>query len=305
MSRRSPVRNWVEYAVAWPVLKALEWLPLPAARLLARFLGAAAHTLTPKWRRTADRNLRLAFPDMNESRRSEIVGGVYRHLGRVLLSFARLPRIREDNIKQWLEYQGYEHYADAHKKGLGVMFLTAHLGDWEISAHGHCLYGHPMHVVGRPLDNPYLDRYVEGRRIVSGNRLIPKQEFGRRALRALRANEAVGVLVDQNAAGEDGVFVDFFGHKARATSGQVRIAMRTGTPIVPGFAFWNEGRGIHILRFSAPVQMANSGEQAADLAENTQRCQRVIEQAIREYPDQWLWIHRRWKTRPPGEPDLY
>jgi KDO2-lipid IV(A) lauroyltransferase len=305
MSRRSPVRNWVEYAAAWPWLKALEWMPLPAARLLARLLGATVHALTPKWRDVADRNLRLAFPDMTQSRRAEITRGVYRHLARVLLSTARLPRIRADNINQWLVYEGYEHYTEAHKKGRGVMFLTAHLGDWEISAHGHCLYGHPMHVVGRPLDNPYLDRYVEGRRVVSGNRLIRKQEFGRQALRALGAKEAVGVLVDQNAAGDDGVFVDFFGHKASATSGQVRIAMRTGTPMIPGFAFWNEQRGIYILRFSAPVEMANTGEPEADLLENTQRCQKVIEQAIREYPDQWLWIHRRWKTRPPGEPDLY
>lgn len=286
-------------------MKALEWLPLPAARLLARFLGAAAHAFTPAWRGIADRNLRLAFPDMPEVRRRAIIRDVYQHLARVLLSVARMPRIRKDNIEQWLVYEGYEHYAEAHKQGRGVLFMTAHLGNWELSAHGHCLYGHGMNVVGRPLDNPYFDRYVEGRRTVSGNRVIRKQEFGRLALRALRANEAVGVLVDQNAAGDDGVFVDFFGHKARATSGQVRIAMRTGTPIIPGFAFWNEKRGIYVLRFGPAVEMLSSGDKEADLVKNTQCCQRVIEEAVREYPEQWLWIHRRWKTRPAGEPDLY
>jgi len=304
VSRRSAIRNWVEYAPAWPILKALEWLPLPASRLLARSLGAAAHALTPGWRRIADRNLRLALPEMPEMRRAAVIRQVYQHLARVLLSLARMPRIREDNLEQWLVYEGYEHYAAAHKQGRGVLFLTAHLGNWELSAHGHCLHGNSMNVVGRPLDNPYFDRYVDGRRTVSGNRVIRKQEFGRQALRALRANEAVGVLVDQNA-GDDGVFVDFFGHKASATSGQVRIAMRTGTPIVPGFAFWDEQRGICVLRFGAALEMVSSGDKEADLVENTQRCQNVIEQAVREHPDQWLWIHRRWKTRPPGEPDLY
>jgi KDO2-lipid IV(A) lauroyltransferase len=242
---------------------------------------------------------------MPQVRRSTLIREVYQHLARVLLSLARMPRIRQDNIKQWVEYEGYEHYAEAHKQGRGVMFLTAHLGNWELSAHAHCLYGHRMNVVGRPLDNPYFDRYVEGRRTVSGNRVIRKQEFGRETLRTLRAGEAVGVLVDQNAAGDDGVFVNFFGHKASATSGLVRIAMRTGTPIIPGFAFWDERRGIYVLRFSAPLEMVSSGDKQGDLIENTQRCQNAIEQAIREYPGQWLWIHRRWKTQPPGEPGLY
>ena len=305
MSRRGPLRDFTEYALAWPILKALEWLPLALARLLAHLLATLAHALTPKWRDIADRNLRLAFPEMAQPRRAQIIRGCYQHLGRVLLFVARAPRIGLHNIEDWLEYDGYDHYAEAHERGRGVLYLTAHLGNWEMSAYAHCLHGHPLHVVGRTLDNPYLDRYVEHRRVLSGNQLIRKEAFGRRALRALANNEDVGVLADQNAAGEDGVFVDFFGHKASATSSVAKIAMRTGAPVVPGFAFWNEQRRIYVLRFSPPVEMVSSGDKDADLVENTQRCQKVIEQAIREYPEQWLWIHRRWKTRSAGEPPLY
>ena len=302
---RGSLRNWMEYVVAWPLLQGLQWLPLPLARGLAAGLGGLAHTVTPRWRAIADRNLRLAFPETSESRRKEIVRDVYRNLGRVLLSVARMPRIDQGNIGQWLEYEGYKHYDEARRRGRGVLYLTAHLGNWELSAHAHGLHGHPLHVVVRTLDNPYFDRFVAGRRVCSGNHVIRKQEFARRSIKAINAQEAVGALVDQNTSGEDGVFVDFFGHQASATSGIARLAMRTGAPVIPGFAFWDGERRKHVLRFSPPVPMVDTGDKEADLAENTQRCQRVIEEAIREHPEQWLWIHRRWKTRPSGEPDLY
>lgn len=305
MSRRGALRNGAEYVAAWPILQALQWLPQPLARGLAAGLGRLAHAVTPQWRRIADRNLRLAFPDMSGSRRREVVRGVYQNLGRVLLSVARMLRIDQGNVGEWLDYEGYEHYEEATRQGRGVLYLTAHLGNWELSAHAHGLHGHPLHVVVRALDNPYFDRFLERRRVCSGNRLIYKQEFARRALKAVGEDEAVGVLVDQNTAGDDSVFVEFFGYPASATSGIVRLAMRSKTPVVPGFAFWNEKLRKHSLRFSPPVPMVDTGNKEADLAENTQRCQKVIEDAIREYPEQWLWIHRRWKTRPPGEPDLY
>ena len=295
----------MEYAVAWPLLQSLQWLPLPIARGMASGLGRLAHVLTPRWRAVADRNLRLAFPDMTESRRGEIIAGVYRNMGRVLLSVARMPRINRDNIGEWLDYEGYEHYEQAERQGKGVLYLTAHLGNWELSAHAHGLHGHPLHVVVRTLDNPYLDRFVERRRICSGNQVIRKQEFARRSIKAIASREAVGILVDQNTTGEDGVFVDFFGQRASATNGIARLAMRTGAPVIPGFAFWSDERGKHVLRFSPPVPMVDTGDKEADLVENTQRCQKVIEEAIREYPEQWLWVHRRWKTRPEGDPEIY
>ncbi len=177
--------------------------------------------------------------------------------------------------------------------------------NWELSAFTHALHGHPMYVMVRELDNHYLDRLLTRHRALSGNRLVRKQDASRSVLRALRNNEVVGILADQNTLGEDGVFVDFFGVKASATGGVAKVAMKTGATVVPGFAFWNEEERCHTLRFYPPVEMVRSGDEEKDLVTNTQRCQAAIEQAIREHPEQWLWIHRRWKTRPPGEGSLY
>jgi KDO2-lipid IV(A) lauroyltransferase len=186
-----------------------------------------------------------------------------------------------------------------------VLFLTAHLGNWELSSAAHALHGNPMFVMARPLDNPLLDRLIRRRRALHGNRVIAKQDGARDVIRALRANEAVGVLADQNAAGEDGVFVDFFGVKASATRGVAQLALRTGAAIIPGFALWNESAGRYVLKFYAPVEPVQGPDREQNVLETTQRCQAAIEQAIREHPEQWLWMHRRWKRRPPGAPSIY
>ena len=203
------------------------------------------------------------------------------------------------NIGQWIRYEGFEHFEEARRRGKGVLFATAHLGNWELSAFAHALLTAPMNVVVRPLDNPRIDRLVERRRTLSGNRLIEKKDFARGILKALAANEAVGILIDQNASLDGGVFVDFFGIPACAGTGFVKLAAHTGAAVIPGFALWSEAERKYVLRFFPPVAM--TGDAQADTA----RLHAVLESVIREYPDQWLWIHRRWKTRPPGEPSLY
>jgi len=157
----------------------------------------------------------------------------------------------------------------------------------------------PMHVVVRPLDNARVDALVEARRAASGNRMIGKKEFARSILQALKDNQAVGILVDQNAGLDDGVFVDFFGIPACAGAGFAKIAAHSGAVVIPGFALWSEEERKHILRFYPPISMTG------DAARDTQTLHSCIEQVIRQYPDQWLWIHRRWKTRPPGSQSLY
>jgi KDO2-lipid IV(A) lauroyltransferase len=156
-----------------------------------------------------------------------------------------------------------------------------------------------MHVVVRPLDNPLIDRLVERRRTLRGNRLIFKKDYARAILKALAANQAVGILIDQNAAVDSGVFVDFFGIPASAGSGFAKIAAHSGAAVIPGFALWREDEHRYVLRFYPPVAITG------DAAHDTAALQAQLESVIREYPDQWLWIHRRWKTRPPGEPALY
>ncbi|HWQ54952.1 MAG TPA: lysophospholipid acyltransferase family protein [Bryobacteraceae bacterium] len=299
MRRRSAIRNSIEYGLARVAVATLEWAPLPVAWALGRVYAGALDRAVPRLRRTALRNLELAYPEMDPAERARIAGGVFRSIARLLVVFARLPRIHGSNLDGWIRYEGFEHFKAAKARGRGVLFATAHLGNWELSAFAHALMAEPMHVVVRPLDNPLIDEFVERRRMLTGNRAIGKKDFARAILAALKRNEAVGILIDQNAAPEHGVFVDFFGIAACAGTGFAKLAAHSGAAIVPGFALWSAAERRYVLRFYPPLQA--TGDAAADTAQ----LQKLLEGVIREYPDQWLWIHRRWKTRPAGEPTLY
>jgi KDO2-lipid IV(A) lauroyltransferase len=299
MSRRSVFRNWTEYAIALAAMKSLEWTPLRLAHGLARFYARLLDLAIPRLRRVARRNLSLAMPELDAARHSQIVDGVFRSIARILLAFARFPSIRRENVHRWIRAEGAEHFQDAIRQGRGVLFATAHLGNWELSAFAHGLLTGPMDVIVRPLDNPLIDRLVERRRALSGNRTLFKKDFARAILKALAGNQAVGVLIDQNASLDSGVFVDFFGVPACAGTGFAKIAARSGAAVIPGFALWMENEQRYVLRFYPPVPM--TGDADAD----TRALQRLLETVVREYPDQWLWIHRRWKTRPPGQASLY
>jgi KDO2-lipid IV(A) lauroyltransferase len=265
---------------------------LRVARLWMRLLDLAV----PRLRRTAYRNLSFALPEADAR---AITDGVYQSLARTLLTFARFPSLQRDNIRQYIRYEGFEHFEQAKRQGKGVLFATAHLGNWELSAFAHALMSEPLNVVVRPLDNPRLDRLVEARRALCGNRILSKRDVGRRILAALRRNEAVGILIDQNAVPEEGLFVDFFGVPACAHSAIIRLAYRSGAPIIPGFALWEGERKGYVLRFLPPLALRG------ELQQDTARLHQLVEELVRQYPDQWLWLHRRWKTRPPGSPPLY
>ena len=299
MRSRSSLRNWTEYAVAWAAVQSLARTPLRTAHRLGRMYAGLLDRAIPRLRRVAMQNLELALPELGAARHREIVDGVFRSIGRLLVTFARFPSIRRETLPQWIRAEGGEHFAEALKRGRGVLFATAHLGNWELSAFAHALITGPMHVLVRPLDNPLIDRLVERRRALSGNSVISKRDFARAILKALAANEAVGVLIDQNASLDTGVFVDFFGVPACAGPGFARIAAHSGAAVIPGFALWCEAERRYVLRFYPRVEMTG------DAARDTQALQSVLEEVVRAYPDQWLWIHRRWKTRPPGAPPLY
>jgi KDO2-lipid IV(A) lauroyltransferase len=299
MRRRSLARNAAEYCLAVAVLKSLEFAPLGPAHTLARFYTRLLDAIIPRLRRVARRNLALALPEFTPSRHAEIVDGVFRSLARLLVVFAKLPHIRRDNLDRWIRLEGGEHFDAALRAGRGVLFATAHLGNWELSAFAHALLAGPMNVVVRPLDNPYIDALVQRRRALTGNALIGKKDFARAILKALAANQAVGILIDQNASPADGAFVDFFGVKACAGTGFAKFAAHSGAAVIPGFALWSEVERRYVLRFHAPLTMTG------DLARDTQALQSKLEEVIRANPDQWLWIHRRWKTRPEGEASIY
>lgn len=295
---RARLRDITEFALAWTALKGLEWTPLPVAHWLARSYLRLVDLALPRLRRVADRNLSLALPELGMDQRAAIITGVFRSVARLIVSVAKFPAINRENLGRWIRFEGYEYLETATRAGRGVLVATAHLGNWELSAYAHALYRGPMNVVVRPLDNPLLDRLVTRRRELSGNRVLSKRDPIRPILKALAANEAVGILIDQNVS-SDAVFVDFFGIPAAAASGFARLAAHSGATVIPGFALWCETEKRHVLRFYPPVPMCG------DALQDTQALQSTVERVIREYPDQWLWIHRRWKTRPPGDPPLY
>jgi KDO2-lipid IV(A) lauroyltransferase len=241
------------------------------------------------------RNLELAGFENGR----EITHGVFRSIARLIVSLAKFPRMTRENVHEWIEYDGLDNFTRAMARGKGVLVATAHLGNWELSAFAHAYMTAPMHIVVRPLDNPGIDALVERLRGLSGNHIIRKKEAARTILRALHSGDAVGILIDQNTSPEEGVFIDFFGRKACAGTAFVKFAHRSGAAVVPGYAVWSDERKRYILRFDPEIPMTG------DVAADTQRIHTHLESVIRRYPDQWLWIHRRWKTRPPGEAPLY
>jgi len=298
MRRRPALRNAIEFLLALAVLKSLEWTPLPLAHQLARGYTRLLDLALPRLRRVARDNLSMALPEASEERRRQIADGVFHSIARILVTFAKFPSIRRANLERWVRAEGYEHVEQALRAGKGVLFATAHLGNWELSAFAHAWFAAPMNVVARPLDNPWIDALVERRRALSGNRIVLKKDSARAILKALADNQEVGILIDQNAALDSGVFVDFFGVPACAGSGFAKLAAHSGAAVIPGFALWSAQERRYVLRFYSPVPI--SGDAALD----TQALQTRLEAVIRDHPDQWLWIHRRWKTRPPGAPPL-
>ena len=314
ISRREPlhsriVQERLEYALVWPWIKLLGLLPRPIARALGIGIGVAVYHLHPRLREVGLRNLSLAFPTMAEAERRRIVRGEFVSLGRQLAEACMFPRYTRENVSDIVVYDGLENYERAMARGKGVLFLTGHLGAWELSAFAHSLQGHPLWIVMRPLDNPYLDRLVERYRTMHGNRTVSKDDFVRGLLAAMRASEAVGILMDTNMTPPQGVFVNFFGIPACTASGLARIALRTDAAVVPGFTIWDKKAGKYVLRFDPAVELIRTpganGNNEADIVANTALFTSIIESFIRRYPDQWLWVHRRWKTRPEGEKPLY
>ncbi len=299
MAKRSGFRNVLEAGVARVFIGSVEYAPRPVADWLGHAAARILDLAIPRLRRIADRNLTLAYADRDAAWRRRTADGVFESIGRLLVAFARFPEITKANVGDWIRYEGFEHYRCAKERGHGVLFATAHLGNWELSAYAHALLTEPMNVVVRPLDNPLIDDIVERRRGLSGNKLLSKRDFARSIFQALRANEPVGILVDQNSSAENGAFVPFFGIPACANLTFAKLAAHSGAAVIPGFAIWNEGERRYVLKFYPEVEITG------DAVEGTRRIQSAIEAAIRETPDQWLWIHRRWKTRPEGEAGLY
>jgi len=299
------MRRRLEFALVWAAVKLLSLPPRSVARRMGAFVGRLALLLTPRLAGVGDLNLRLAFPEKSAAERQQILHHLYRNLGWLLAEFCQMPRYTPETTRSFIRYEGLQHYLAARDEGKGVLILTGHLGAWELSSFYHSLMGYPMSIVIRRLDNPLVDSLVNHIRCLHGNQVLHKDDFARGLLASMRRGETVGILMDTNMTPPQGSFVDFFGHPACTGSGLARIAMKTGARVLPGFLLWQEATQQYVLRFGAPLCLAASGDVEADVLANTALFTKVIEDYIRQYPDQWLWVHRRWKTRPQGEAPIY
>jgi len=243
------MKEWLQYAVAWSAVKTLGLLP----RAMARSIAAAGTRLLllarPKLRKTAEFNLKLAFPDWTDAQRRSVLRKMTRNLGWMAAEFARFPKYTRENIERVVILDGHENFLAGQNRGKGVLYLTGHIGAWELSSFAHALYGYPLHYMARPLDNEPLDRIVNRYRGLSGNQPIFKNESARVMLKVLKEAGTIGILADQNTLAEEGAFVDFFGTPACATTGIARVALHTGAAVVPGYAYWDEDLRKYRLRF--------------------------------------------------------
>ena len=301
----SPLREDLEYLAVRAVLGGLRALPRPAARWLGGCIGMAAWALLPRLRRVGRRNLALAFPEQTRAARDKVLRTSLRGLGWQLAEFARMSRYSAGEAQRYVRYEGLENYLAARARGAGVLVLTAHLGAWELSSFFHSLMGYPMSMVIRRLDHPRVDALVNGIRTQHGNRVLHKDDFARGILKAMHHGETVGILMDTNMTPPQGVFVPFFGVAACTASGLARLALRSGAAVLPGFLLWERAENRYVLHFGAELALLRTGDAEADALANTALFTNTLEAYIRRYPEQWLWVHRRWKTRPAGEQGLY
>ena len=299
------VRERLEFAAVWSLVQALGALPRPVARTAGAAIGSAAYRLLGRLRNVGLRNLALAYRDWTPERREATLRLVYRNLGYLLAEFCLMSGYSREQASEFIEYDGLEHYLAARDRGKGVLVLTGHLGAWELSSFYHSLVGYPMGLVIRRLDNPLVDGFVNRIRTLHGNRVIHKDDFARGLISAMRAGETVGILMDTNMTPPQGVFVPFFGIEACTASGLARVALKTDAAVLPGFLLWDESRHKYILRFGERMELIQTGDAAADVLANTAAFAAVTESYVRANPEQWLWMHRRWKTRPMGEPGVY
>jgi len=294
----------LEYLIARLMLGAFGLLPVRFGLRVGESAGRAFYFLSGKLRRVGQRNLGIAFPDLAPNRRGELLRGCFANLGRLLGIFSNFTK-RPEKLKAVSDCEGLEHLQAAEARGRGVILFTGHVGAWELSSFALSLFGHPLSFLVRRIDNPKIEALVDRARTRLGNRTIDKRSAAREMLRILEAAGTIGILIDLNTLDREGIFVDFFGVPASTTFMVAKLALRTGAEVLPVFAPWDEGRKRFLLKIDEPLRFESMGNETEDVRRLTQAFTSVVEKYVRRYPDQWLWIHRRWKTRPPGGPEMY
>ncbi|HVF22555.1 MAG TPA: lysophospholipid acyltransferase family protein [Pyrinomonadaceae bacterium] len=306
MAKQGKLQTLLEYAAAKSVLIMLGHLPAPAAIALGESVGKLAYLLAGDLRKTGATNLRIAFPEKTDDERAELLRECFNGLGRQLGLFSQFATRPQADLQNLIEVQGLEHLetAKAHLNS-GLILITAHLGAWELTSFGPSLFGHSLSFLVRRIDNPKIEVLVDRVRTRFGNLTIDKLSAARSMLKLLRDKGVLGLLPDLNTLDAEAIFVDFFGVPAATNFIMAKLALRTNSQIIPIFAPWSEEKRKYLVIIGPPIRFQSTGDEEHDVRELTTKLSQVIENTIRRYPGQWLWIHKRWKTRPKGEAAIY
>jgi KDO2-lipid IV(A) lauroyltransferase len=284
-------------------------LPRPAAMWIGILFGSVAYHALGRLRRVGMRNLDLAFPDRDPLERKQILKNVFRNLGRVMAVFSEFDDLTAKNLGDLIVYDPDPAFTASYERsineGRGRIILGSHMGNWELQAFAYSTLFEPLSFLARRMDNRLIEDRVIRIRTRLGNKQIDKENSARAILYVLRSGGAVGVLADVNSHPKEGVFVPFFGIRACTATGVAMLALRTNAAIVPMWAIWDKDLKLFRIVYDSVIEPVSTGDREKDIEAITAQYTAAIERVIRAYPDQWIWIHRRWKTRPPGEPDLY
>jgi KDO2-lipid IV(A) lauroyltransferase len=300
MKANSPIRIHAEYTMLRALVGGLGLLPRPAAIAVGRCLAGIAYAVLRRLRRIAERNLSIAFPDLSRQERLRILRASFDSLGRQLGEFCKFPQATRESLSRIVEYdpQSVARLEETERRGRGVLFITAHLGGWELLAFAHSALQHPIMFLVRPIDNPLIDRMVQGMRTRFGNQAISKKDAGLTCMRKLKRGGTLGILADLNSLPDEGIFVPLFGELACSTAAVAALALATGAAVFPAIAPWDPVRKKYVFRGGPAIEVLRTGDFERDLGINTARMTQAMEGIIRKYPEQWLWIHDRWHARP-------
>lgn len=293
--------RYLEYLAVLCLVRFISILSYKLASDIGGLLGRIAYLADARHRHISLKNLQRAFPERAAKSITLIARKAFENLGRSSGEFiyiaTRSPQELLPTLYKWVTIEGRTNLDKAAERGKGVIYLTAHFGNWELLGLALGGNGYPLNVIVRPLDNPGIDRLLTSFRSITGGRVIPKKGALKEILKRLRNGEALGILIDQNTSRNDGVFVDFFGTQAATNKGLALMSMKTDTPVLPTFLI-REGKYRHRLIYDQEISIHKSGDTGRDVVLNTGNATRVVESYIRRYPEQWFWMHQRWKTRP-------
>ncbi len=305
MAKRGKFQTNLEYYAARFLLGAVGLFPLSTSMKIGKSVGRFLSRYLPRLTKTGRRNLEIAMPELSEKEKERILNGTFESMGRHLGFVSHFDEFTPDKVREIVEVIGKEHFDKAHATGRGILFFTGHFGSWEVFNLLPPAFGYGMNILVRRIDNPRVEDFVDKMRTRLGSVTLDKRQAGRKMYRLLESGELLGILADLNVQERDSVFVDFFGIPASTTTSIARLAMKTNAVVLPAFAVWSEEKQKYVVHIEPPIEYATEGDYEENIKNLTQEITTMVEKYVRAFPEQWLWIHKRWNTRPKGEKGLY